>query len=177
MSSLSSGDDCFCVDARRPMRQRVALAQYLCVWSWPEGNECSLRRPLASAGVGLLSRVRTTVPSSVQTPASQPAEAVTVRKKISRGGFGGVYRVWNVSTGEQFALKKPKKRWYNGADWEKEIVIMERIDHISPDKPVYVVLHRTAFADLLLETHRIVTGLLFCPIAVAAPRIHARGLY
>ncbi|KAL8902415.1 MAG: hypothetical protein Q9207_004736 [Kuettlingeria erythrocarpa] len=79
--------------------------------------------------VGLLSRVRTIDPSGVQTPASQPAEAVTLRKKIGRGGFGVVYRVWNVSTGEQFALKKPKKLLYNGADWEKEIVIMERIDH------------------------------------------------
>lgn len=127
--------------------------------------------------VGLPSRVRTTVPSGVQTPASQPAEAVTVRKRIGRGGFGVVYRVWNVSTGEQFAVKKPKKRRYNGADWEKEIVIMERIEHVSPDKPVYVVLHQTAFANLLLEAHRIIAGLLFCPFAVAAPRIHARGLY
>lgn len=55
--------------------------------------------------IGPLSRVGTTVPSGAQTPASRPARAVTVKKKIGEGAFRIVYRVWNVNTGEEYALK------------------------------------------------------------------------
>ena len=83
--------------------------------------------------VGLSSRVRTEVPTGVQTPISQPATAVTIRKKLGQGGFAVVYRVWNVSSGEQYALKKPLKKSYNAAAWEREALIMDRIEHVSPD--------------------------------------------
>ncbi|KAL9011296.1 MAG: hypothetical protein Q9173_003850 [Seirophora scorigena] len=58
--------------------------------------------------VGLLSRVRTELPSGVQTPSGRAAKDVTVRKEIGHGTFAVVYRVWNVSTGEQYARKIPK---------------------------------------------------------------------
>ena len=83
--------------------------------------------------VGLLSRVRTEVPSGVQTPVSQPDTAVTVRKKLGQGSFAVVYRVWNVSTGEQHALKKPLKKSFDAAAWEREALIMDRIEHVSLD--------------------------------------------
>jgi len=79
--------------------------------------------------VGLSSRVRTEVPTGVQTPASQSATAVTVRKKLGQGSFAVVYRVWNVSSGEQHALKKPLKTPFDDAAWEREALIMDRIEH------------------------------------------------
>ena len=83
--------------------------------------------------VGLLSRVRTEVPTGVQTPVSQPDTAVTVRKKLGQRSFAVVYRVWNVSTGEQHALKKPLKKSFDAAVWEREALIMDRIEHVSLD--------------------------------------------
>ncbi|GAB1311994.1 hypothetical protein MFIFM68171_02204 [Madurella fahalii] len=79
--------------------------------------------------VGPLSRVDTAGPSEAETPASGPGNPVTVYKKLGAGGFGVVYHVWNVSTGEQYALKKPKEDSGHEAQWEREIVILERINH------------------------------------------------
>lgn len=82
--------------------------------------------------VGPLSRVDTTAPSGARTPASGPGKPVTVYKELGAGGFGVVYHVWNVSTGEQYAHKRPRKdSRHDLAQWEKEIVIMERINHVS----------------------------------------------
>ena len=85
--------------------------------------------------VGLLSRVRTEGPSGVQTPNSRPPTNVTLSKKIGEGSFALVYRVWNVSTGEQYALKKPKKNSYDADAWERESLIMDRIGHVSLRQP------------------------------------------
>ena len=100
--------------------------------------------------VGLLSRVRTEVPSGVGTPSSRPRD-VTTRSEIGKGAFAIVYLVWNVSTGEQYALKEPAdptSKLFNGAQWEREEVIMTRIDHVSPAKthPRCTALH--SLADL-----------------------------
>lgn len=83
--------------------------------------------------VDLLSRVRTEVPTGGQTPVLQPDKAVTVRKKLGQGGFAVVYRVWNVSTGEQHAHKIPLKKSFDAAAWEREALIMDRIEHVSLD--------------------------------------------
>ena len=80
--------------------------------------------------VDLLSRVRTEGPSVAQTPCSKPAKDVTMRKKIGEGSFAVVYRVMNVSTGEQSALKKPKKGSFDAGAWERETLIMDRINHV-----------------------------------------------
>ncbi|KAL8646767.1 MAG: hypothetical protein Q9210_005942 [Variospora velana] len=79
--------------------------------------------------VGLLSRVRTELPSGVQTPSLRAAKDVTVRKEIGHGTFAVVYRVWNVSTGEQYAHKIPKGNAFDAGAWERETLIMDRIDH------------------------------------------------
>ncbi len=81
--------------------------------------------------VGLSSRRRTEVPSSMQTPVSDSSTAVTMRTKLGEGTFAVVYRVWNVRTGEQYALKRPKGRSFDTAAWEREVVIMDRIHHVS----------------------------------------------
>lgn len=97
--------------------------------------------------VGLLSRVRTEAPSGVQTPSLRPAKDVTVRKKVGEGSFAVVYRVWNVSTGEQYALKRPSKTAFATDSWEREALIMDRIDHVSPDKPQPTYTRPHNFAD------------------------------
>lgn len=43
------------------------------------------------------------------TPASGPSKALTVDKKLGEGGCGVVYHVWNISTGKQYAVKRPKE--------------------------------------------------------------------
>lgn len=120
--------------------------------------------------VGLISRVRTEVPSGVQTPVSRPDRAVTVNTKLGQGTFAVVYRVWNVSTGEQYALKKPLKA-FDAAAWEREALIMDRIEHVSLDLWVAPALDR--LADFLLETHRFVAELSPGAGAVSSPRVHA----
>ncbi len=117
--------------------------------------------------VGLLSRVKTELPSGVQTPSSRAAKDVTVRKEIGHGTFAVVYRVWNVSTGEQCARKIPKGNTFDAGAWERETLIMDRIDHVSP----ITAPPRTAFADFLLEAHHRPAGLLSTPGAMDGPRI------
>ncbi len=95
------------------------------------GGTADTEHLLDLGDVGLLSRVRTEAPTGMQTPVSQPTAAVTLRKKIGQGSFAVVYRVWNVSTGEQYALKKPGTTSFDAAAWEREAVIMDRIDHVS----------------------------------------------
>ncbi|KAH8747276.1 kinase-like domain-containing protein [Diaporthe sp. PMI_573] len=53
------------------------------------------------------------------------------RGRIAKGGFGVVSHHWNVSTGEEYACKKPAERRYDRKAWEKEIDIMRSISHIN----------------------------------------------
>ncbi|KFZ01929.1 hypothetical protein V500_00558 [Pseudogymnoascus sp. VKM F-4518 (FW-2643)] len=81
--------------------------------------------------VGIVSAVGTEVLTGVQTPASQPA-TIMVAKKLGEGSFAVVYRMWNISSGEQYALKQPKqplKESSDAAAWESEALIMDRINH------------------------------------------------
>ncbi|KAK3335134.1 checkpoint kinase [Cercophora scortea] len=79
--------------------------------------------------MGPLSQVNTTGPSGAQTPAPGPGKPATVYKELDMGGFGIVSHVWDVRTGEQYALKQPRKDSGYGAQWEREIAIMKRISH------------------------------------------------
>ncbi|KAH7631538.1 checkpoint kinase [Sordaria sp. MPI-SDFR-AT-0083] len=79
--------------------------------------------------IGILSRRRTKVPSGVQTPVLEPTAPVTLNKELGRGSFAVVYRVWNVSTGKQYALKKPVNRSFDAAAWKREALILGRIKH------------------------------------------------
>lgn len=62
-----------------------------------------------STTIDPLSRVNTAAPSGARTPTSGPSRHVTIHKELGTGGFGVVYHVWNVSTGEEYALKELKK--------------------------------------------------------------------
>lgn len=54
-------------------------------------------------------RARITAPSSARHRPRAPGKSVTLSKELGTGGFGVVHHVWSVSTGEQYALKKPKE--------------------------------------------------------------------
>lgn len=99
-----------------------------------------------------------------------------MRKKIGEGTFAVVYRVMNVSTGKQYALKKPKSgaALDDAAAWERESLIMDRINHVSPNKPNLHSPRRIGFADFLLAAHRCLARLSSGTGAVAATQVHTR---
>lgn len=82
-----------------------------------------------------LYRVKTIAPPSPPAPVS----TVTIKRPLGSGGFGEVFHVWNVSTGAQYALKQPKNE--DRAKWiEQEIVIMDRIDHVSSPQIILLIM-------------------------------------
>lgn len=50
---------------------------------------------------------------------------------LAQGAFGAVSRHWDVSTGEEYACKRPLGRRYDRGAWEKEIRILQSISHVS----------------------------------------------
>ncbi|KAK3935962.1 hypothetical protein QBC46DRAFT_346060 [Diplogelasinospora grovesii] len=59
---------------------------------------------------------------------------------IGLGTFGAVSRHWNVSTGEEYAYKRPLGETYDKKYWEKEINIMENISNNPQIQKI--LLHR-----------------------------------
>ncbi|KAI1108504.1 kinase-like domain-containing protein [Nemania sp. NC0429] len=60
--------------------------------------------------------------------------AIHLKKKLGGGSFGVVYYYWNVSTGCEFALKRPpsaalRRRQFNLSAWENEAHIMGLVSH------------------------------------------------
>ena len=81
----------------------------------------------------LRSRPQTERASGAHTPGSGP---IHLKKKVGRGAFGVVSHYWDVSTGDEFAVKEPssdaiKKNRVDFNAWKKEARIMERISHVS----------------------------------------------
>jgi serine/threonine-protein kinase Chk2 len=80
-----------------------------------------------------LQRSQTELPSGVQTPGKGK---ILLRKKLGEGAFGVVTHIWNVSTAEEYALKKPTKKAIREQTvdveaWKNEARIMEGIKHVS----------------------------------------------
>jgi hypothetical protein len=72
-------------------------------------------------------------PTGAHTPSTGP---IHLRKRLGEGSFAVVIHHWNVSTGEECALKKPsakaiRERRVRVADWENENHIMGLISHVS----------------------------------------------
>lgn len=81
----------------------------------------------------LRSRPQTEHASGAHTPGSGP---IHIRKKLGEGSFGVVTHCWNVSTGDEYALKEPsensiKKNKVDVNSWKKEARIMGQISHVS----------------------------------------------
>ena len=61
---------------------------------------------------------------------------VLLRKKLGEGGFRVITHVWNVSTGDEYALKEPSEKAIeeNRVDidgWEREADIIKRFPHVN----------------------------------------------
>jgi len=81
-----------------------------------------------------LSPSKTQAASRVYTPPGKGP--ITLKKKLGKGGFGVVWHVWDVSTGEEHALKEPpadsiKKGTLQMDWWTREAAIMGQISHVS----------------------------------------------
>lgn len=87
-------------------------------------------------GVRLESGPPTQLHSGAQSPIKRPI--LLHLGQIGQGGFGIVSRHWNVSTGKEYACKRPLGKKYNKESWEQEIRIMRRISHVSkvPQPPL-----------------------------------------
>lgn len=54
------------------------------------------------------------------------------KKRLGGGAFGEVFYAFNVTTREEFALKRPRAgREYDARAWHKEAQIMKNISHVS----------------------------------------------
>ena len=63
------------------------------------------------------------------------AGAIVLRKTLGKGAFGVVSHIWNVSTGDEYALKEPseeavRQNSVNIGRWKKEADIMKRVPHV-----------------------------------------------
>lgn len=81
----------------------------------------------------LISRPRTELPTGANTPGTG---AIYVKKRLGEGSFGAVTYLWNVSTGQEYALKKPSEKAMMRGDvsiaaWLREARIMRQVSHAS----------------------------------------------
>ncbi|EED22705.1 hypothetical protein TSTA_061930 [Talaromyces stipitatus ATCC 10500] len=100
---------------------------------------------------------------SASTTANQSGELTPGRDPIyipqgtlGKGAFSVVSRVWDVSTGKLYALKKFRN--IIGLDWRKEASIMEQISHVSQGYPLVLVWHfiLTPLQEHIIEFIRVV---------------------
>lgn len=76
--------------------------------------------------LGVPNHPETERPTGVHTPGTG---AIYLKKRVGEGGYGVVDYFWNVSTGEEYALKKPSKKarrkgMVNADAWRHEAFIM-----------------------------------------------------
>ncbi|KAL2758158.1 hypothetical protein ACRALDRAFT_1092158 [Sodiomyces alcalophilus JCM 7366] len=77
-------------------------------------------------------------PTGTHTPGTGP---IYLKKTLGEGSFGVVTRYWNVSTGEEFAVKKPsaqvvRSRSVNKTAWMNEARVMKQVSHVRLHVPV-----------------------------------------
>jgi hypothetical protein len=66
-------------------------------------------------------------------PTPRPQDPIRLEQEtLGTGAFAVVQRVWDVSTGIEYARKEPlNKRRFDRRTWEKEADIMNQISHVS----------------------------------------------
>ena len=84
--------------------------------------------------LGIESTLTTADASGAQTPKQD--SILLDQNKLGCGSFGTVFRVWDVSTGIEYAskvLKEPSSAWDDDdlADWRKEVNVMRNLSHVS----------------------------------------------
>lgn len=85
------------------------------------------------ASLVLHSGSRTTLPSGTQTPA-HPSGTILYKRFLGNGVFGVVSYIWNVTTGEEYAVKEPLLEVIRSGqvimkDWKKEANMMGALSH------------------------------------------------
>jgi hypothetical protein len=83
--------------------------------------------------LGLPSRQPTEPPSEAHTPGTG---VLYLKKKLGEGTFGIVTHFWDVSDGDEYAIKEPsakaiRERRVNENEWKKEARIMGLVSHVS----------------------------------------------
>ena len=103
------------------------------------------------SGIKLVSRAETQMPTGAHTPHTG---AIVLKEKVGSGAFADVYRVWNVTTREEYAekeLSKAGKRKLNNPKetWEKEARVMSRISHFNCTSKIHLLV---LFLTHLIQT-------------------------
>ena len=75
-------------------------------------------------------------PSESLSPTKRPV--YLKRREVGRGTFGLVWKVFNASTGLEYAGKE----FFHNKGWEKEIEIMKRLYHVSVHSGDFISLRR-----------------------------------
>ncbi len=129
---------CIVITIHEFFRLLVVVYRHEIRSQWYIDNVNQFRQGTADADhlvnqLDLRSRPHTVRASGTHTPGAGP---IHLRKKLGEGGFGVVTHFWDVSTGDEYALKEPseeavKKHKVNVDAWKKEARIMGRISHVS----------------------------------------------
>lgn len=83
---------------------------------------------LPLGALGIQSNASTAAPSGTSSPAGDPI--FLDQGILGSGSFATVYRVWNVSNGIEYALKR-FHRTHSESYWLKEKSVMDLISHVS----------------------------------------------
>ena len=95
------------------------------------------------ASIILLSAPGTRLPTEQQTPLTG-SRPILYKKKLGAGTFGVVRYVWNVTTGDEYVVKRPLQKLINSGkvdegSWRSEARIMRGLSHVStaPSVPAF----------------------------------------
>ncbi|KAG6003509.1 hypothetical protein E4U21_002000 [Claviceps maximensis] len=132
----------------------------------------------------------TQLPSRQDAPSKRSTlRSCFVDEKLGSGAFGLVTYMWNVTTGDEFVVKRPLKKHieaksYRPKQWEKEANIMSRISH-----PNIVAFRSATFSPYpeiqfeylsggSLETHHRMSTLevmqILCQLSSALEYLHGQ---
>ena len=98
-----------------------------------------------SASFILLSAPGTRLPTGQQTPLTD-ASPILYKKKLGAGAFGVVKYTWNVTTGDEYVVKRPLQKLINSGQvdeisWRNEAEIMRGISHVSTTSRILIYIH------------------------------------
>jgi hypothetical protein len=108
-------------------------------------RETAVAANIPFGALGIQSTASTAAPSGTHTPVQDPI--LLEQETLGRGAYGVVTRVWDVSTGREYASKRFTN--LDKSDWEKEASLMRQSPHVScikntekPDAKVALGAHR-----------------------------------
>lgn len=114
-----------------PFADRAGTGYVTAVEQFLRGREC----------YGNLIDEATLVSGSTTQPVSQShtlsrSSIFLTKRKLGRGGFGEVLFVWDVSTGQQYACKRPLKPSLINPAWKREMDILRSLHYVRCQNPL-----------------------------------------